>query len=91
MLDDGSSDTKLIKVSSTGLVSQHLDSSFKSEYKLIHENSETGVSVFQFHVFVIILSPTKNDNIVEYNGHYFFEGDGNDVLSSGRCKRSYIN
>jgi hypothetical protein len=91
LLSDGSSDTTLIKVSSSGLVSQHLDSRWKSNYQLIHKNSETGVSVFQFHVFVLILSPTDNDDRIEWNGHSFVEGEDNDRLSRGFCKRSYIN
>jgi hypothetical protein len=91
MLSDGSSDTKLIKVSSSGLISQYLDSSFKYDYKLIHKNPETGVSVFQKHVSVLILSPTDNDDRIELNNHSFVEGEGNDRLSRGSCKRSYIN
>ena len=91
LLSDGSSDTKFIKVSNSGLISQYLDSSFKHDYKLIHRNPETGVSVFQNYVFVLILSPTDNDDRIELNGHSFVEGEGNDRLSRGSCKRSYIN
>ena len=90
-LSDGSSDTTLIKVSRSGLVSQHLDSSWKFDYTLIHKNSETGVSVFQYYFTVLILSPTDNDDRIEWNGHSFVEGEGNDRLSRGSCKRSYIN
>lgn len=91
LLSDGSSDTTLIKVSSSGLVSQHLDSRWKFNYQLIHKNSETGVSVFQYYKTVLILSPTYNDDRIEWNYHSFVEGEGNDRLSRGFCKRSYIN
>ena len=92
ILSDGSTDTILIKVSSSGLKSQYLDMKTPSEYKLIHKNSKTGVSVFQFHTFVLILSPTNNDKFIKFNSHRFVRDDeNNDRLSRGSCTRSYIN
>ena len=92
ILSDGSTDTMLIKVSSSGLKSQYLDMKGKSEYKLIDKNSKTGVSVFQWHNSILILSPTNNDKIIKFNKHRFVIDDENkDRLSRGSCKRSYVN
>ena len=89
--EDGSLGQSLIEVSSSGLILQYIDMKAKPEFKLIHKHPRTGVSVFQFQYSVLILSPTNNYDRIEYNNHHFVGGEGNDMLSQGICKRSYIN